>query len=388
MMPESNTASTTPGPQRAKTGNARADTLLGLTGEFVANRSGEARPEIRHYPAIALAMLPYVDLETRMRVAGMLAGCAQIPHNLAFALADDAIEVAAPILERTDVLSEGDMIRIINANTAPHAMSIARRKTLPVTVIDALLARGNADLNQLLERNHGEAMQREHAELSERRPTNSQPAPEADNAPGKTHAGPPQMATALPDRTLAKLFWTGDRDARAAVMTVVSRKAPAAIATVPQQFGVLAGAVGNGLVQLANSGRAEDLIAGLARISGMSRSETAKILADDTGEPLAVALAALQIDSEAARNLIGAVVPKAQRVADKLIEDISMLGEGTAGRLLQAMCGRPADEKARRLPLSSQVMHGTRPGHTSARRNSNATPMRRHSDIAASPRAS
>ncbi|MEZ5877870.1 MAG: DUF2336 domain-containing protein [Tepidamorphaceae bacterium] len=164
MMPESNTASTTPGPQRAKTGNARADTLLGLTGEFVANRSGEARPEIRHYPAIALAMLPYVDLETRMRVAGMLAGCAQIPHNLAFALADDAIEVAAPILERTDVLSEGDMIRIINANTAPHAMSIARRKTLPVTVIDALLARGNADLNQLLERNHGEAMQREHAE--------------------------------------------------------------------------------------------------------------------------------------------------------------------------------------------------------------------------------
>ncbi|MCB2078628.1 MAG: hypothetical protein KDE55_13130, partial [Novosphingobium sp.] len=171
-------------------------------------------------------------------------------------------------------------------------------------------------------------------------------------------------------------------------MTVVSRKAPAAIATIPQQFGVLAGAVSNGLVQLANSSRAEDLIAGLARVSGMSRSETARILADDTGEPLAVVLAALQFDSKAAHSLIEAVVPKAQRISGMLLEDIDKLGTGAAGRLLQAMCGKPADETARRVPLASQVAHGNRPGQASARRSSAATPMRRHTDMAASPRAS
>ena len=195
------------------------------------------------------------------------------------------------------------------------------------------------------------------------------------------------MATALPDRTLAKLFWTGDRDAREAVMTVVSRKAPAAIKTIPHQFGVLAKPVCDGLVQLANSGRAEDLIAGLARVSGMSRSEAARILADDTGEPLAVTLAALQFDGKAARNLIGATVPKAQRVATRLFEDMEALGSGSAGRLFQALCGRPADETARRAPLASQVTHGNRPGQQASRR-AGATPMRRHSDLAASPRAS
>ena len=131
----------------------------------------------------------------------------------------------------------------------------------------------------------------------------------------------------------------------------------------------------------------EDLIAGLARVSGMSRSEAARILADDTGEPLAVTLAALQFDGKAARNLIGATVPKAQRVATRLFEDMEALGSGSAGRLFQALCGRPADETARRAPLASQVTHGNRPGQQASRR-AGATPMRRHSDLAASPRAS
>ena len=383
MMPQSHTSPATAGRQRAKTGNARADTLLGLTEDFVADPTGSTRPEIRHYPAIALAMLPYVDLETRVRVASMLAEHDHLPHNLAFALADDAIEVAAPILEHTDALGEGDMVRIISANPVSHAMAIARREALPATVIDALLARGHCDIDRLLERKHGKTMQKDQAERLERRTVRTETA----SSPKKTHAGPPRMATALPDRTLAKLFWTGDRDAREAVMTVVSRKAPAAIKTIPHQFGVLAKPVCDGLVQLANSGRAEDLIAGLARVSGMSRSEAARILADDTGEPLAVTLAALQFDGKAARNLIGATVPKAQRVATRLFEDMEALGSGSAGRLFQALCGRPADETARRAPLASQVTHGNRPGQQASRR-AGATPMRRHSDLAASPRAS
>ena len=41
--------------RQPKTGNARADTLIGLAEDFAANSGRETRPELRHFPAIALA---------------------------------------------------------------------------------------------------------------------------------------------------------------------------------------------------------------------------------------------------------------------------------------------------------------------------------------------
>lgn len=383
MMPQSHTSPAATKRTQNKTGNARADTLLGLTEDFVADPSGGARPELRHYPAIAMAMIPYVDLQTRARVAGLLADCDRVPRNLAAALADDAIEAASAILERSNALSEGDMVRIIAANPASHAIAIARRKTLPATVIDALLARGHCDIDRLLERNHKTDLQPDQADSLSRRLVGEDEKPAA----AKSHSGPPRMATALPDRTLAKLFWTGDRDAREAVMTVVARKAPAAVPTIPQQFGVLARPVCDGLVQLAQNGRAEDLIAGLARVGNMQRAQAARILADDTGEPLAITLAALQFDADTARSLIDAVVPRAKSAGARLIGDMDALGSGNAGRLLQALCGKPSDESARRVPHAGQVAQATRQAQPAARRSS-GTPMRRHTDFVATTRAS
>lgn len=186
-------------------GNARADTLLGLTAEYVAGPVDPDRPTMRHFPAIALSMLPYVDLKNRARIAQMLAKRDSVPHGLALALAQDAIEVATPILRRDDLLGEGDLVSIIAEQTTPHALAICRRSSLPVTVVDALLTHGHPQIDRLLQQHHGATMTKDQADRLERRLGENANRGKRAETVHKT----PRVATALPDRTLAKLFWSG-----------------------------------------------------------------------------------------------------------------------------------------------------------------------------------
>lgn len=374
-----NTSGQTPLPP--KTGNARADTLLGLTVEYVRTGGDDAPPEMRHYPAIALAMLPYVDLQTRARVAAMLADAPQLPNAVACSLAGDAIEAASPVLERCTTMSEGDLCTIARDHSPAHAMAIARRGKLPTTVIDALIARGDADIDAVLNRMHRGHMADDQITRLETRTSKT------ENPVKRTGARPPQAATALPDRTLSKLFWSGDREAREAVMTVMSRKPVVSIESLSQRFGELAGRVAEGLVQLANSRRGEDLIAGLARIGRIDRATAARILADQSGEPLAVAIAALGFDARSARALIGAVVPREANIHHRLVSDFDMLGTSHGGRLFLALCGHPHDETRVTRATANHVTHTARQPQPGARR-ATGTPARRRTEIAVSQNAS
>ncbi|MCB1472181.1 MAG: DUF2336 domain-containing protein [Rhodobiaceae bacterium] len=361
--------------RQPKTGNARADTLIGLAEDFAANSGRETRPELRHFPAIALAMLPYVDLQTRALVAQVLADSPHLPQALAHALADDAIEVAQDVLERCESLSEGDLVRIVSDHSLAHCLAICRRESLPATVIDALLARGDADTDAALERTHRAAMEPDQISTLEARRAGK---PSGQDA--RAHAAP-RAATVLPDKTLAQLFWTGDADARQAVLAVMARKPAAAIHGLAQKFGPLAPKVGPALVQLARARRVEDLIAALARAAGVPRAHAARILADPAGEPLVVALAALGTEGDAAKALVNLLVPQDAAVRERLLQDFAALDKGRAGRLLQAMCGKPCDTQTGLQRHDGTVAQGQRqqqPGQGRAA----GVPMRRKTDQA------
>jgi len=79
-----------------------------------------------------------VEMDIRIRLAERLADDSEAPHELIILLADDAIEVARPVLARSPVLSDADLVQIVQKGTDDHQVVIAGRPAIGETVSAAL----------------------------------------------------------------------------------------------------------------------------------------------------------------------------------------------------------------------------------------------------------
>jgi uncharacterized protein (DUF2336 family) len=79
-----------------------------------------------------------VEMSIRIRLAERLADDPEASHDLIVLLADDAIEVARLILARSPVLSDADLVRVIENGTHDHQITIAERPAIGETVSAAL----------------------------------------------------------------------------------------------------------------------------------------------------------------------------------------------------------------------------------------------------------
>ena len=86
-----------------------------------------------------------VEMVIRIRLAERIAGDAAAPHELILLLADDRIEVARPVLARSPVLSDADLVRIVERGSEDHQIAVAERPALGETV-SAALERGACEL--------------------------------------------------------------------------------------------------------------------------------------------------------------------------------------------------------------------------------------------------
>ncbi len=87
-----------------------------------------------------------VEVSIRRNLADRLAGEPSAPRELIAALANDEIDVAHPVLERSAVLQDGELIEIIHHRTLQHQLAITMRKAVSETVSAALVETGNADV--------------------------------------------------------------------------------------------------------------------------------------------------------------------------------------------------------------------------------------------------
>lgn len=147
----------------AKNPNAprQADILL-IKDEDGAIRSGLAEKIAKLLPdmpndersrlySLTVKALEALAEDSLAMVRKVLAEClkdtANAPHGVVRLLAEDAeLSVSQPILEFSPVLSDGDLIEIINSKPIQGAMrAIARRDALGETVSDAIVAHGGDD---------------------------------------------------------------------------------------------------------------------------------------------------------------------------------------------------------------------------------------------------
>lgn len=157
------------------------DRLLGLA----ADRSRAARSELTnaifdlftpdetrlndHQRAIMADVLRKLigSLEVEMRqylVEAMLRTSDQIPE-LQTVLASDEIEVARPLLEKSKVLQDKDLIDVVMRRAEEHRLAIALRNDVSPAVAEALVEKSGPDVIEALIRNSDAALSKRAMEM-------------------------------------------------------------------------------------------------------------------------------------------------------------------------------------------------------------------------------
>ena len=99
-----------------------------------------------------------VERSVRCILAEQLATRADAPEDLIATLANDEIEVAHPILVKSDVLKDPELIEIVQHRTMEHQVAIALRSRISEQLSDALVETDNEEVVTTLLSNQGAAI--------------------------------------------------------------------------------------------------------------------------------------------------------------------------------------------------------------------------------------
>jgi len=117
---------------RAQLYNEFADLAVSRDGQL----TDEQRSLIRQ---ILTILTQQVEMTIRRTLALRLAELPDAPHDLIILLANDQVPVAEPVILRSPVLDDGDLVLIVRHATPAHTSVIARRRGLSARVSEAIV---------------------------------------------------------------------------------------------------------------------------------------------------------------------------------------------------------------------------------------------------------
>jgi hypothetical protein len=126
---------------------------------YVSDRCDDE--QVAQYDEVLCQLAELVEVEARTHVAKLLAPLDRAPGNVVVKLANDTYDVAAPLLEFSNVLSDDDLIEIIETRGEEHRTAIAGRKSVPPRVGEAIVEHGGQSSVTRLVRNTNAELGRE-----------------------------------------------------------------------------------------------------------------------------------------------------------------------------------------------------------------------------------
>lgn len=135
----------------------RANLLRLLTEQVFINRK-PSEAEIEIFADIVARLLSNSPVEIRAYVSETVAERSDIPRGLVNALATDVVIVAAPVLRRSPILDDTDILHYAETLTIGHLVALAGRKPLRPNVTDVLIRRGDIIVFRTLAENAKAAM--------------------------------------------------------------------------------------------------------------------------------------------------------------------------------------------------------------------------------------
>lgn len=126
---------------------------------YVSDRCDDE--QVAQYDEVLCQLAELVEVEARTHVAKLLAPLERAPGNVVSKLANDEIDVAAPLLEFSSVLSDDDLIDIVANQSEAHRIAIAGRNVVPERVGEAIVEHGGASsVARLVKNNQAELGQK------------------------------------------------------------------------------------------------------------------------------------------------------------------------------------------------------------------------------------
>lgn len=139
-------------------GSHRAEAAAKVSAEFASGALSDSERSIAE--DIFRAMVKDVEVKVRQALSDSLANNPDVPHDVAKTLAGDVAEVALPIIENSIVLTDADLVEIVQTSGVDEQIAVARREHVGEIVVDALVETSDEDVVAVLVANDG-------AELSE-----------------------------------------------------------------------------------------------------------------------------------------------------------------------------------------------------------------------------
>lgn len=122
---------------RSHTQDDRQRLLMGIADLVEASGQGNS-PVVSD---LFLTLVGQVEREIRAALSERLSEADWAPAALINILALDEIEIARPIIARSPLLKDQDLIRVLMEATVEHQIEVARRPRVGATVVDAILDR-------------------------------------------------------------------------------------------------------------------------------------------------------------------------------------------------------------------------------------------------------
>ena len=179
-----------------KSKQGRAVLVTAITQLYDGQGHGLTAQDRRMITEITVQLIKAVEASVRRSLADHFAERSDAPEDLVIMLANDDIEVAHPVLLKSEVLRDAELIEIVRHRAMEHQVAIAMRPFVTKRVSDALVETGNDKVVTTLLENDG-------ARISE---TTMEQLVEASRHK-QSYQQPLVRRHDLPSRLAEKLYW-------------------------------------------------------------------------------------------------------------------------------------------------------------------------------------
>ena len=137
-------------------GSQRFTILRKITDLFLAGADTYSDDHVAVFEELMSRLIQRIERQALVELSGKLASVDRAPVSVIGRLSyDDDIDVAGPILERSNVLTDDDLVEIARTKSQAHLSAIAGRPSINEPITDVLIDRGNAEVAHKVTANAG-----------------------------------------------------------------------------------------------------------------------------------------------------------------------------------------------------------------------------------------
>ncbi|NRA87791.1 MAG: DUF2336 domain-containing protein [Rhizobiales bacterium] len=138
-----------------KSSAKRLELMNAITDMFIDKGQNSGKNELDLFGDVFIKLLDDIDIKSKIEISNKFARVDNTPPSFASALAFEQAEVAAPMLEYSNVFIDDELLDVTAHATIYHRIAIAKRRTISSVVCDALIDHGETPVLRTVTSNLG-----------------------------------------------------------------------------------------------------------------------------------------------------------------------------------------------------------------------------------------